>query len=78
MVRAGSAARHHRGLALALSGSSCSRTIANVITGSPCRYRRGTRGSLRSGNVSVQAVLRRSHGERLWMRSELPACLDWR
>jgi hypothetical protein len=35
-------------------------TIANAITllGSSCRYRRGTRGSLRSGNVSVQPTLR--------------------
>ena len=31
-----------------------------------------------SGNVSVQPTLRRSHGERLWMKSEWPACLDWR
>jgi hypothetical protein len=43
---------------------------------SPCRYRQDTRGSLRSGNVSVQPTLTHSHGERRWMRSELPDCLD--
>src|SRR5262245_15530907 len=32
--------------------------------------------SPRYGNVSAQPALRRSHGERLWMRSELRACLD--
>src|SRR5262249_23820037 len=32
--------------------------------------------SPRYGNVSAQPALRRSHGERLWMRSELRACLN--